>query len=389
MQGAQRTRPEIHEGASVRRPDLAALFQANGPFTSVHLATPADVPNAAQQLDLRWKDVRRDLAAAGAPEAVLAAIDPLVDGAHTRGAALTVIAGADGVLLAESLAAPPAMEASATVGPLPDVLELLRQAARTDLPWLAVRTDRTGAQVAVLGGDAKPGDADQGLEVEGETGPVITKSKPGGWSQRRYQERAERAWQANAAQVAERLTRLVDEVRPRVVALAGDVRAVQLLREAVPERVAELLREVGGELPDLDAVVVAGRPLVDELVRADTEALLARFAEERGQHDAAVEGVAGTIAALAEARVATLLLVHARDEARTAWFGPEPLHVAADPDTLRAAGVAAPVEARLPDVLLRAVYGGGGEALLLDEADLPAGAAPAEGVGGLTRWTEP
>jgi hypothetical protein len=116
---------------------------------------------------------------------------------------------------------------------------------------------------------------------------------------------------------------------------------------------------------------------------------MAKFAEERGQRDGAVEGVEATVAALAEARVRMLLLVHARDEARTAWFGPEPLHVATTPDTLRAEGVGTPVEARLPDVLLRAVYGGGGEARLLDKADVPAEAAPAGGVGGLTRWTEP
>jgi hypothetical protein len=214
----------------------------------------------------------------------------------------------------------------------------------------------------------------------------VRKSKPGGWSQRRYQDHAEHHWQATAKEVADRLAQLVDQVSPGLVAVAGDVRAVQLLREAAPDRVAALLREVGGELADLDQVLAAGRPVAAELARARNQTVLARFAAERGQRDRAVEGVPATAAALAEARVETLLLVPEAVEGRTAWFGPAPFQLATEPEALGPMGVDDPVQARLADVLLRAVYGGGGEARLV-AGNRPE--RPAEGVGGLVRWRKP
>jgi len=375
----------------VRRADIAELFQADGPFVSAYLATPHRSPNAAQQLAVRWKDARRELADAGAPDRLLevvdplidGAVDPLIDGTEPHGDTLAVVAGAAGVLLAEQLPAPPPRETVARYGPLPDVVQLVAHVQGQPPPWLAVRVDRTGAQVAVLGADAEPAAVQQ---VEGETGPHIRKSKPGGWSQRRYQDHAEHHWQATAKEVADRLAHLVDRLAPRLVTVAGDVRAVQLLREAAPERVAALLREVGGELATLEQVVSAGRPVAAELARADNEAVLARFAAERGQRDRAVEGVPATVAALAEARVQTLLLVPDAVEGRTAWFGPAPFHLAEAPETLLVLGVGEPARARLADVLLRAVFGGGGEARVV-AGDLPE--APAEGVGGLVRWRQP
>jgi Bacterial archaeo-eukaryotic release factor family 2 len=375
----------------VRRADIAELFQADGPFVSAYLATPRRSPNAAQQLAVRWKDARRELADAGAPDGVLEAVDPLIDGAvdplidgtEPHGDTLAVVAGAAGVLLAEQLPAPPPRETVARYGPLPDVAQLVAHVQGQPPPWLAVRVDRTGAQVAVLVADAEPAAVQQ---VEGETGPHIRKSKPGGWSQRRYQEHAEHHWQATAKEVADRLAHLVDQLAPRLVAVAGDVRAVQLLREAAPDRVAALLREVGGELADLDQVLAAGRPLAAELARARNQTVLARFAAERGQRDRAVEGVPATAAALAEARVETLLLVPEAVEGRTAWFGPAPFQLATEPEALGPVGVDDPVQARLADVLLRAVFGGGGEARLV-AGNRPE--RPAEGVGGLVRWRKP
>ena len=88
--------------------DIARLFEADGPFTTVWLATPGSIENAAQQLETRWRNVRRELAGAGGADDVLDEIEGRTVDAHTRGASLVVIAGAQGVLHSESLpAAPP------------------------------------------------------------------------------------------------------------------------------------------------------------------------------------------------------------------------------------------------------------------------------------------
>jgi hypothetical protein len=357
---------------------LSSLFEADGPFLSLYLRTPGDVEDAAREERIRWRGTRRDLLELGVPEGVLDEIDPLVEGAHERGPGLAVIAAVDGVLLADSVPEPP-RDVVVRYGHLPSIVPLLAREQRA-IPHVVVRADRTGAEIVTRlpGGDRR-------LEtVEGRSGPHIHRSAPGGWSQPRYQHRAEHFWQANATAVAEALTRVVDEVRPRLVAVAGDVRAVQLLAEQVPERVSTLLRQVGGELPDIESVIARADEAVLDLAIADGKALMDRFVEERAQRDRAADGPAATIAALAKAQVATLLLVPGDDDQRTAWFGEELVEVAADRDTLEAMGVGFPVEAPLVDVLVRAATGTGADVRVVDQGpDVPTG-----GVGGLLRWSD-
>jgi hypothetical protein len=70
---------------------------------------------------------------------------------------------------------------------------------------------------------------DQEVRVEGEE-LHATRSAPGDWSQRRFQQRTGNRWQQNFGAIAEALTKLVGQVQPRLVAISGDVRAVQFLR---------------------------------------------------------------------------------------------------------------------------------------------------------------
>ena len=70
---------------------------------------------------------------------------------------------------------------------------------------------------------------DQEVRVEGEE-LHATRSAPGDWSQRRVQQRTGNRWQQNFGAVAEVLTKLVDQVQPRLVVITGDMRAVQCLR---------------------------------------------------------------------------------------------------------------------------------------------------------------
>jgi ABC-type transporter Mla subunit MlaD len=110
-------------------------------------------------------------------------------------------------------------------------------------------------------------------------------------------------WEQNAGEVAEALARLVDEVRPRFVAAAGDVRALQLLRDESPKRVQQLLEVVGGELGSIDAVFEAAAGVVAATVERDTGALVERFAAERDSGELAADGPGATVAALAKSQV--------------------------------------------------------------------------------------
>jgi Bacterial archaeo-eukaryotic release factor family 2 len=374
----------------VHQAEIARVFEADGPFTSVYLDTEGDVEQAADRAALRWKNLRGSMLAAGVPEATVAAIDPLVGGSHMAGATLAVIAAVDGPRYAASLPDPPPRDTLLRHGALPDVVPLLA-AAQAAVPHVAVLTDRTGADMAARG---VADEAARAERVEGRVTPHLHKPQAGGWSQPRFHHRAEAIWESNASEVADALARLADQVRPRFVAAAGDVRALQLLREQAPKRVRELLKVVGGEYASLDAVFAEADKLVAAVVEADNRAVLDRFAEELGQAAAlgadggglAVEGAAATLAALGRSQVATLLLTGLfLDDQRTAWFGPAPTDAAADRDALVGLGVSDPVEGRLVDVAVRAALGTGAGVRVLEPADR-SHHAPGEGLGALLRF---
>ena len=61
--------------------EIAGVFEADGPFTSLYMDTERDVEQAADRVALRWKNLRGSMLAAGLPEGTVASIDPLVGGA--------------------------------------------------------------------------------------------------------------------------------------------------------------------------------------------------------------------------------------------------------------------------------------------------------------------
>ena len=360
--------------------DLRFLYQASGPFVTVYLDTTGTVADAPPPVRLRWKSLRRELTAAGAPEAALAAIDPLVDAADPTGDTLAVIANRDGVLLGANLPDAP-MRDLGRCGMLPAVVPLLAWKQR-QFPYVVVATDRLGAELLAV----VPAGSDHAVRVQGEE-LHVTRSAPGGWSQRRFQQRAENRWQQNADAVAEALTKLVDDIRPRLVVVTGDVRATQLLRDQVPGRVGELLQAVDGEYGSLDAALAKAAPLLDLLEARDTTAALADFGRELGQADRAANGPAATLQALADAQASTLLLQPGA-VIGDAWFGPSPTQNALDLQALDAMGVGAPAKAPLVDVALRAAAASGATVRLLAD-QLPDGCGPTGGIGALLRYAGP
>jgi hypothetical protein len=225
----------------------------------------------------------------------------------------------------------------------------LLAATQALFPYVVVLADRTGAELMLV----RPDGPDVRDEVHGAT-EHVSKNAPGGWSQRRYQQRAEHRWEATARGVADALTRLVDEHAPRLAVVSGDVRAVQLLREQVPDRVAQVTTELSGEYTDIEEALSHAEPVVAGRVRADTEEILAAHERETGQVDQATSGPAATLAALARAQVETLLLDPRAAAGIEAWFGPEPTDCAASAEQARGFGVAAPMPAPLADVAVRA-----------------------------------
>ena len=362
---------------AVTAPELVELVAMEGPFLSLYLTTEAEIDNAAQRSEQRWKSLRADAAEAGVPEEVLGAVDPLVADAHLMGQCMALFATANGAVHVEH-------------HPDAPVRDLLRWAAlpsfvpviewrQSSPPHVAVLADRRGADLFALRAAA----ANLQRQAKGHD-ELLGKSAPHGWSQRRQHHRVEQLWEQNAKVVAGELVRLVDEVDARLVVAAGDVRALQLLQEELPEEVVNRVEMVeGGRSPDgsVDGVVAEVDRLVARAVAQDTDQLLAKFREELGRDDQAADGPARTLEALAMAQVDVLLVHDDPDDDRQAWFGPEPIHVALTEDMVAAMGVDQPRQARLADVAVRAALGTGAGVRVVP----PAGAS--EGLGAILRWS--
>src|SRR4051812_32831431 len=232
---------ETSEGrveAAVRPPELAALFEGTGPLASVYLTTEAGVENAAQRSMQHWKTVRGTLEQAGAPADVLDAIEGQVADAHHQGAALAGIAGPRTLPVEHHVVAPPAD--TGRWGPLPAVLPLIRWRQSTP-PVVVVLADRTGADLTALRRDRPPV-----AREAGGSGFPLTKVHAGGWSSRRYDERVENTWEENAQDVAAEVGRLSTQVRARLVAAAGDERALALLTRELDSPLADRFRILEG-----------------------------------------------------------------------------------------------------------------------------------------------
>ena len=361
----------------VETADLVELATGPGPFLSAYMTTEATVENAAQRAEVRWRSVRDSLAAEGAPDEVLGAVDPLVADAHLQGEGLGVIVRDDGAVHVEHHPRPPAVD-RARWAPTPSLVPLLgwRQAAPAHVVVVA---DRKGADIVAVRGE--------GFQLRREAGGddyPIRKVNAGGWSQRRHQERAENTWTENAEAAARQVTALAERVGARLIVVAGDVRAATLLRGALPTEFLDRVREAGGGRSadgSSDHLAAEVADLVERAVVADTGALMEKFAEERGQADRAADGVEATLRALAASQVEVLLVHDDPDDARPAWFGADPTVVSANRADLASMGVDDPTEGPVVDVAVRAALATGAGIRVI-----PRDMAPTEGLGAILRW---
>ena len=363
--------------AGVRADDLAEVVATEGPFLTVYLGTDPR-SGTPQRAETAWKSLRRELEEDGAPPAALEAIDPLVGPAHQWGPSLAAVADASGLLHAE--AGPQAVPRDVgRWGPLPSLVPIVewRQRAPSHVVVLA---DRTGADLYAFRREAP----DLHRRVRGADDPHVHRGQPGGWSQRRFQQVAENLWEENAEQVAAEVTGLVQEVDARLVAAAGDVRAIGFLREHLPQEIDGLLTIIeGGRRPEAsdDEIEREVSRIVEAAVDRETAALIEALQRELAQKDRAVAGAAETLQMLARAQVEVVLVAEDPDDDRKAWFGPEPVHAATTERTLRELGVEQPREARLVDVAVRAALGTGAAIRVI-----PSEAGLDDGMGAILRW---
>jgi hypothetical protein len=360
---------------------LSKLYGIDGPFTTLYLDSTSETEDAAEQYEIRWKNVLRDLEQLGVDEATREALSA-ARGEHGMGNTRVLVASHGTVHLATSLPQPPARQ-EVVVSPLPQLLPLV-DALSLQVPHVVVLADRKGADVYAYTAGPDP------VETATVTNDRFPSRKvhAGGWSSRRYDHDVEETWEASARDVAGLVGRVARDVDARLVIASGDERALQLIPQHLPTELVDRFVTIGGggrhEDGSDDVIAAEVLRVLSDTVAADTVELLEKYAEERGQDDRAADGVASTVAALRMGQVDTLILTDARAADRRGWGGPDPLHLALSEQELRDMGVEQPQEMPLDELLVRAalctgaavrVVGGGVEQ------------APADGVGAILRYT--
>src|SRR4051794_15511743 len=170
---------------------LSKLYGLDGPFTTLYIDSSSASEDAAEQYEIRWKNILRDLEQAGVDQTTREAISA-ARGDHGRGNTRVIVATPGQVQLAISLPQPPAQEIVST-GNLP-VLTPLVDALGLQVPHVVVLADRSGADILAY----TIGDAPVETEaVDGGRWP-ITKTGRGGWSTKRYDATVHNTWHESA-----------------------------------------------------------------------------------------------------------------------------------------------------------------------------------------------
>src|SRR5438874_13742305 len=126
--------------------EVARIYEHDGPFATAYLDATRATESGAEEVRLRWQALRAELAAAGAAEPTLAALDEAVAADRTPGEHGRVLVGAGGdTVLSAALPRAP-IRSQARWAPLPHLMPYLAQLGPR-IAHVVVVADRAGADV--------------------------------------------------------------------------------------------------------------------------------------------------------------------------------------------------------------------------------------------------
>jgi peptide chain release factor subunit 1 len=364
--------------ATLRSHQAHQLLAARGPFASIYFDDSHDAQDAATGLEVKWRDIARELEDYRAEAALVSLLERAVldarppVGRSGRG----LIATANGVLIDEHLvAAPPSPVVR--VSDLPYVVPLIEYGPVSPT-YMVAAVDNVGAELSLYQGNTVRTET-----VDAGGYPVHETATAGihGWGDQQH--RVEEAIRKNVRAVADALAEHCDRDLPEVVFLIGQDRVRAELMLALPVRVkSRVVRpRVGARNTGVDATV--SRAIALELQNRRLMAATVgarRFRAEAGrQSGLAVDGLTEVCAGLREDAVATLILGELANE--TVLAGDAPTMVATDPDELSAFGVPPTRTLRADEAIPFAAMASGADLVHADD-----GLSPRDGVAALLRY---
>lgn len=283
------------------------LVHPRGPITWFYGDVHGSQADRADEARLRWRAVHEELAGDGAAEDDLEALEQALADVPGRGGPLTCyMAAAGGVLVHnEQFEGPPLVPARRGHGHAADILPLIVHASH-DVPYLLVQASRDGGELS-LHGASRPVLTRQ---VDGDD-LHLSKVRGGGWSHRRLQQHTEEVWRMNAATLADSITTMWTQEHPRLLVVAGDVRAREKLRRSLPDNldpvVVEVDRHTSPEGASSEAIDDALAQEFDRRAAAEEKDVLDELAVQIDRGDAAV-GLDACVTALRSSRARVLLV---------------------------------------------------------------------------------
>jgi peptide subunit release factor 1 (eRF1) len=364
---------------------LVAFQPTTLPVISVYLNTEPDQhgrdPDVVSYLQRELKSLGRTLPPSGPErdsfnrdvERILAYAGEQIKPA-ANGVAIFACSGVDDFFETIQLTAPLG-ESRVYVYNQPHLYQLARVEAEYPR-YAAVLTDTNSARIFVFG-------LGQTLETEEIKGKKVHRVKVGGWSQARYQRRAENAHQQHAQEVVERLGKLVRDENVSRILIAGDPVIVPLLQEAMPQDLAALVEVVklDAHASEQDVFRATLEALQQQEARSDAEKVQRLFEQYRAR-GLAVTGVSATLEALANGQVDELLLSRSLDEEHQEQE--IPAIVAPEiPDSSGGTESEEPRKVLLSDLLVTKAKQTDAAIVFVEDANL---LAPVGGVGAFLRW---
>lgn len=362
-------------------------------YVSVYLDVTPTTEDAAAEVELRWRSARGRLAAAGADDATLQAVDQAATRREHEVRGRVVFARDGAVRLAGALPWPPPRQIAA-LAVLPHVMPWLAQLPAR-VPHVRVAATKAGAHLIGVpaAGTAPAGDAAtvsgavEASTVEGESWPVH-KVSAGGWSEQRLQRSTEEAWAATARRIAHATAAEADRVHAEFVVVGGDVTERSLVLDLLPPPLREAAVPVDREVGADDAAFEQAARAEEDRRTAQREAALldelsTRLSGAVARERRAVTGLADTLTALREGLASDVLVIGDPSwAAQDVWIGPGLADAATGREALRQGGAGRPLQARADAALIRAAAGTGAELHLLPAGDgRPPAGRPREPVG--------
>lgn len=283
---------------SVSLDDLQPLIDADGPFLTVLLPAPSQHSDAADRFSVRCKNALKQVSSDWPTDDLDSFEQELAALPHNAGASVIVVHAAGGPTHVEFI--DDAVEPSVFEGPLPRLAPLIESRQRT-IAHVVVDADKAGASISAFDG----GRVLDSEIVEGDT-EHIHRGHAGGWSQRRFQQRAENTWDENADDIAEAANDLARSVDARLVAVAGPARARSMVVESIEDLVRNHEYSVESiEQGDIDGIADAVTRLTADVAASDAVEAIRAAKESMATAD---DFDGDVLAALEAGRVATLIV---------------------------------------------------------------------------------